>query len=175
MINTPARRIVAGEHRWGYVQVGYARQWVRDRMVLYPPGTSLEQRRWMRMWRWLPAVVAAIFLITAFVGGYLGSALVVAFAVAIALSVALAVVVAERTRRVRHASVMTEGWTGPDADPASLANIAMIRRISGRLRQADADLHDGRIDEVRYEVIWAGCHAEMAELLRRPVRRQPTR
>ena len=36
----------------------------------------------MRAWRWLPAIVAAIVLGTAFICGYVNSALVVAFAVA---------------------------------------------------------------------------------------------
>ncbi|RPA56931.1 hypothetical protein EF294_20360 [Gordonia oryzae] len=166
MSSAAPRRIVAGDYRWGYVQIGYARQWVRDRMVLYPPGTSVEQRRWMRAWRWLPAIVAAIVLGTAFVCGYVNSALVVAFAVAIAVSVGLVIVVAERTRSIRTASVSVEGWTGPDADLTSLSNIALIRRISARLRDADSDLRDGRIDEVEYEVIWASCHTDMAQILR---------
>lgn len=172
MATETSRRIVAGDYRWGYVQVGYARQWVRRRLVVYPPGTSPAQRRWMQIWRWTPLAVAILVFGAAFLAGLAGATLIVAFATAGAASVTLIVLAAARTHTVRHATASVEGWTGCDADLRSLANLAVIRRISNDLRDADAQLQAGLIDAVEHEVIWARCHADMSEVLARTAPRR---
>lgn len=154
-------RVLAGCSSWGFVQVSYARHWVCHRLVVYPPGTTSEQRRWMRVRRMLPAVLTIAVLGSLYAGALSGLGAVGAVGLAVAVGGTLAIVVGARTSRVHHGMRAVEAWSGdlPDATSASLR--AEICRISGELRDADDALRSGAIDPATHEMIWARCYAEV--------------
>ncbi len=57
-------RLLDGPHPWGSFDATVGRYGVRrDRLVIYPPGTSTADRRLARMWRGWPVLGAALGLL----------------------------------------------------------------------------------------------------------------
>lgn len=156
--------IIAGEAIWGHVHVGYARQWVRHRLVIYPPGTNAEQRRWLRVWRWLPGV--ALLALSAGAYGASASGLHAAIGVSVGAVVTIAAIVALRhhTAPSRQGIRMLEAWTGPGQQLEDVVARRVICTIAGELRIADTELAAGRITHVDHELVWGRCYAEISEM-----------
>ncbi|MGV9669575.1 MULTISPECIES: DUF6611 family protein [unclassified Gordonia (in: high G+C Gram-positive bacteria)] len=156
------RPVVAGDAVWGYVQVGYARQWVRHRLVIYPPGTSPEQRRWLRLWRWVPAVVALALIAGICAAAKSGVHAAVGAAVGAVVALAVVVPIQRRTATCRHRMCIIESWSGPGQGVEDLVMRRIIEKTAGELRTADREVAAGRMTPVEHEALWARCHEQIA-------------
>ncbi|MGV9825694.1 DUF6611 family protein [Gordonia sp. NPDC003429] len=164
------QQAVSGEARWGYVQVGYARHWVCHRIAIYPPGTNSQQRRWLRLWRWLPAVV----LIAVCASLYATSVCDVHAAAGVAVGAIAGAVavfgVGRRTHACRTRIHVLESWTGHGADTTAITRRRLICVLAQRLRDADKALDAGQITPVEHEMIWSQCYAQIPASI--PTRRR---
>ena len=157
----------SGSSRWGYVQVGYARHWVCHRLVVYPPGISEHEVRWMRIWRAAPFIAVAVVLASAYVAETVGDAGLAGLFVGIVLALALVAVVEHQTHRVRTQTRTLEAWTGYGADAAARSTRREICVRAAVLRDADSRLRAGAITPVEHEMIWARCHGAIPSAQRR--------
>ncbi|GAA1482660.1 hypothetical protein GCM10009624_31000 [Gordonia sinesedis] len=159
--------MLAGAGPWGFVQVSYARHWVCHRLVVLPPGTMAAQRRWMRVWRLLPALVTVSVLGTMYAAALGGLGAPTAIGVSALVGATLAFVVGSRTARIRNTVRDIESWCGDHVDARSVPERCTIFRLSTALRDADDALREGRIDAVEHELVWARCYAEIPVTPRR--------
>lgn len=156
-----------GSSRWGYLQVGYARHWVCHRLVVYPPGVTIDDVRWLRAWRVLPFLVIATVLASTAGAAWAGATGLVGLATGFVVAGATLVVVGHRTRRVRAHIRALEAWTGYGSDSSARATRREIGRLAALLREADERLASGAISAVEHEVLWARCYDELPTAGRR--------
>jgi len=148
-------RLFDGERRWGSLDIRPDRFGVtRYRLVVFPPGISESERRWVRvargwpLWGALVWVVAEIWLshvtgpwtaVAVSTAAYLGSGLV-------AVSMA-----GDSRRRVRTMGAMVMAG---HHDPLSVALRDKLENLAGWLMEADEQLARGQISATDHEMIW---------------------
>ncbi len=149
-------------NRWGYLRVGYARHWVQHRLVMHPPGATVEDRLAVRMWTsarlWAPAVWLAIFACAGAAGDPKPLPVLIATAATVLLVVSASIHAWRPWRRLR---VMVS-WTGTGCSVDDVERHLRLSRIVTMLERADDDLLRGAITAVEHEVIWGRCYSELA-------------
>lgn len=147
--------VLDGDFPWGAVISAPSRYGAsQQQLIVYPPGITKTDRRWLRIWRGLPlwGGVAWLVLYT-----YLLHAVETWTALAISVSVcavagAIAFVMAAGTRcevRTLHACVFTAV-----ADPEMLKGQRRLQLLASTLRTADTHHRRGELSTVDYERIW---------------------
>ena len=157
----------SGSSRWGYVQVGYARHWVCHRIVVYPPGASADDARWLRVWRALPFVAIATVWTAALIASWMGRSGLAGMLSGMVVAFATVVVVGQRTHLVRTQTRTMEAWTGYGTDATARATQRSICELAAALRDADGRLASGAISPVEHEMVWARCYHEIPAARRR--------
>ncbi|ANJ28128.1 hypothetical protein ATC03_16830 [Agromyces aureus] len=144
-----------GRHRWGDSSAVVGRYGVVvHTVVVYPPGSSTVDRRWIRAWRSAPLFSVVLFWVSLAV---FASAVPMgwAFAAAIGAVVAMVAALARRTRDLRRSVVqlMTEVSPGSAADGAAVRQAA-VHRLVATMNATEVQLAAGRIDELEFQRRW---------------------
>ena len=148
-------RILDGETAWGSMSVRPQRWGATSyRIVIYPPGVSVEERRRVRIWRGFPEWGALLWLSAAAALSGLtepGTAAAIA-TVATVSAGAIALTRAQRHRqRVRSMEVILPSQ---NSDISVLVRARLIESIGTTMTDADKRLRDRQLSPSDHEVIW---------------------
>ncbi|MGV9798957.1 DUF6611 family protein [Mycobacterium sp. NPDC003449] len=148
-------RMLDGPHSWGSVEVRPGRFGiVHHRFVVYPPGLSRAERRWVRLARGWPAWGGLAWLLCQiWLNGTMPhwAALGCATAVLLGTGAVTLALAGEARTRVRSLTVTT--MVGYD-DAAVQAAVDRLATLSAVLIDADDRLARGQITVVDHELIW---------------------
>ncbi len=140
---------------WGSFDSYPARYGVaRYRLVVFPPGITVRERRMVKVWRSWPLWGAALWLVLQLAGemtGMSATALIAGTMLYIAAGAITFAVAGETRMRVRTLwAVKIAGLGDDEADP----QYSHLRLMARALVHADLDLLDGRISAVEHEARW---------------------
>jgi hypothetical protein len=156
------QRLLDGTHRWGSVEIRPTRFGVAEhRLVVYPPGLSTADRRWVRVSRGWPVWGFGLWLLCPiWLSGSVPHWAVFALSTAISLSAgAVTAALAGNVRtQVRTLTVTT--MAGHD-DAYTLAARDRLFDLAALLRDADDRLGRGEIDLVEHELVWWQVYRSM--------------
>ncbi|MHC5794877.1 DUF6611 family protein [Lacisediminihabitans sp. FW035] len=146
-----------GPHPWGHFEVAPLSRglWTRERLTVYPPGTTAAERRLHGIFRNWPLVgsVAALFAMMAL--GVVLSPLL-AFMVAFALYGASVWYGARATRRLREASIqLVVVRVAVDGGISCWGNVASMAAARTAFAALDDRAVHGRLTPAQYESEWA--------------------
>jgi hypothetical protein len=157
------RRARDGEHPWGSVVVSEnpRAQWVRFAVTVYPPGTSLAERRTLQAHRhWW--VIGSLLLSVA------GLALATYWPPLLAIGAAAAVFFAgvwattRLTADVRRRCVkLTAGFADCGGRRELLGEVAVVNRTLAAFNDLDSRRESGVLAPVEYELLWAAQYNEL--------------
>jgi hypothetical protein len=148
-------RVLDGEQVWGSIDISFQRHGFRSyRLVVFPPGISPSERRYVRMWRaWPTWGLLSWFILVVGSGSVLSpwAALASSTAVYLAAGVVLRALAGNVRSQVRSLRVVQiQG----DVDEASAAKYALLERMVLLLANVDALREQGRLSVVDHEVAW---------------------
>ena len=150
------RELTEGAKLWGNVDVSSAGRsmWHRDRLTVYPPGTTSAERRALHFARNWPIAGAVLgLLLMVMLGGVWPPALVGGAA---ALYLAGFLLGDRLTRplrnRIRSLSVVSMYVHG---ELEEYGNASLLRETAAAFEALDAGRRAGELDPVRYEAEWA--------------------
>ncbi|WP_146080931.1 DUF6611 family protein [Rathayibacter sp. AY1C2] len=148
-------RLLDAGPRWGRHTVGASRYGVvRSELVVFAPGTSVEERRWLRLHAAGPQLVVAVTAAGA-VGTLALDRLPLLLLAALALPTAsLLLLSARRLRRACARRLVIA-----DVDSPAVAEQAAIAAV---LRRADRLLDAGVLTPLEHEEVWACAHDRVA-------------
>lgn len=156
-------RLLDGDRCWGSIDIRPDRFGVtRYRLVVYPPGISESERRWVRSARGWPLMGAVVWviceiLLSNLTGPWTALALSTAAYVGPGL-VAVARAGAPRTRvRTIGATVMAG-----HRDPVSGAARDRLEGLAAVLIEADDRLAARRISAIQHEMVWWQVYDQMS-------------
>jgi hypothetical protein len=145
-------RMLDGEYHWGSIDIWPSRHGVhRYRLVVFPPGMSVGERRVLQLWRTWPMWGAVLWLLSAIcLGGRPTPWAAIGLATIVYLSTGAIIVARARHLRSR---VRTLGVLVIDgrSDRRSAAGYAELETLVSTLRDADAKLSEGRLSAVDHE------------------------
>ena len=154
-------RLLDGDRSWGSIDVRSDRFGVtRHRLVVFPPGISDVDRRWVRAARGWPLWGALVWIVAEiWLSHVTGPWKALALSIAIYLGLGLiTVVMAGAVRRQVHTMVamVMVGYR----DPGSIANRDRLIELAARLMAADDDRAGGRISVAEHESVWWSVYDE---------------
>ncbi|MFF2371595.1 DUF6611 family protein [Agromyces sp. NPDC058110] len=157
-----------GRHRWGDTSAVVGRYGVVvHTVVVYPPGCSTVDRRWIRAWRSLPMISILAFWIC-LAGFSTLMPIAGAFAATIGVILVLVAALAYRCRDLRRAVAELVTEIPPGSTDAGLhAREARALRLAASLDVAEKRLAEGRLDELEFQARW---HAAYDSVRTRPLR-----
>jgi hypothetical protein len=148
-------RLLDGDRPWGSLDIRADRFGVtRYRLVVYPPGTSQSERRWVRaargwpLWGALVWVIAEIWL-SQVTGPW--TALTISTAAFLGLGVITMAMAGDARTRVRTMAAMV--MVG-QPDPAAAATRDRLEALSEFLMEADARFVRRQISPAEHEMTW---------------------
>ena len=149
-------RALDGEQVWGSIDISFQRHGFRSyRLVVFPPGISPSQRRYLRMWRaWPTWGLLSWFILVVGSGSVLSpwAALASSTAVYLAAGVVVRALAGNVRSQVRTLRVVQiQG----DVDEVSAAKYALLKRMVLLLANVDALREQGRLTVVDHEVTWS--------------------
>jgi hypothetical protein len=148
-------RLLDGKRPWGSIEIRPDRYGVtRYRLVVYPPGISETERRWVRLWRGWPLWGAALFIaseITVSETTEPWFALAVSLAAYLGTGAVTAVGAGDVRGSVRTMAVMVMAG---DHDPASRAACDRLQTLAAAMVDADDQRREGLISPIDYEMVW---------------------
>lgn len=124
------------------------------RIVIYPPGVSVEERRRVRIWRGFPEWGALLWLAAAAaLSGLTDPGTAAAIATAAALSAgATSFARAKTLRKQVHSAEVTLPY--PNSDITVLVRARLIESIGTAMTDADSQLRDGELSPSDHEAMW---------------------
>lgn len=148
-------QVLEGPFPWGSVAITaghYGR--IRYRLIVYPPGISDTQRRWLRLWRVWPlwGVVGWICLqvgLSGLVGPW--EAVIISTAACLGCGIVAAVRAGESRHRV---CTLTSLVMADRNEPGTAVVRDKLLEMSRSLLKADAMLRKGEISVAAYEMTW---------------------
>ncbi|SBS73034.1 conserved hypothetical protein [uncultured Mycobacterium sp.] len=140
---------------WGSFDAYPARYGVaRYRLVVFPPGVTVRERRILRVWRGWPLWGAALWVGLQIGGEFAGmpeTALIGGSMIYIAVGALVFVLAGDTRVRVRTlTAVVIAGYGDDDVD----RRYSQLRVMARTLDQADLDLTEGRISPLEHEARW---------------------
>ena len=156
------RHLLDGERAWGSVDTWHARHGMtRHRLVVFPPGTNLAERRRLRLWRGWPLWGAALWIVSEVV---LSNQLAPIPAVAASTSIYLlsgycAFVMAGTPRTQIRVEVAITMSDLPDL--GAEARRENIGRHAKLLVDADKRLATRHITAAEHEMIWSEVYRQL--------------
>lgn len=151
------RELTQGAKRWGTVDVSSAGRsmWHRDRITVYPPGTTSGERRALHFARnWPIAGAVLALLVMVMLSGVWPPLVVVVCAAALYLAgFLLAAWLTRRLRsRVRSLSAVSMYIHG---ELEVEGDLSLVRETAAAFAALDARQRAGEVDPVQYETEWA--------------------
>jgi hypothetical protein len=156
-------RLLDGDRPWGSIDIRPDRFGVtRYRLVVYPPGISESERRWVRaargwpMWGALVWVTCEIFLINMTTPW-----IALAMSTAACLGsgwVAFAMAGAPRARVRTMGAMVMAGYR----DPTSVTVRDRLQELAATLTDADDRLATGQISALQHEMVWWQVYDQMS-------------
>lgn len=162
VLNTVFRRLLEGDAQWGSLTIQPDRFGTRYFLIVYPPGTTVAERRRIRIWRGWPIWGAALWIVSEIaLSGQIDPWHALAVSTSILLAAgAVAFMMAGRARgRVR---TMGATLLPRHCDPISQAACTRMSELTDRLREAEAQRTRGFIDSARFELAWWQVYNDMA-------------
>ncbi|POH61339.1 hypothetical protein C3B61_18655 [Cryobacterium zongtaii] len=159
--------VLDGRCKWGGYTVSVGRYGsVGHRLVLYPPGISAPQRRWVRLWRgWMVSgLVGVLGLLITF--GAVGASRLVIITACVTFYVFGTVVVARRAGPVRRQVLeltAARSHLAPDAGHA--LECGYLATLAATMTSADAALASGVSSPPEHEMVWWGVFTNAQEHL----------
>ncbi len=149
-------RLLDGPHRWGSLDAAVGRYGVqRDRLIVYPPGSTTADRRMARLWRGWPITGAALGLLAIMLLGHAGVSpkkVLAVFVVAyVGIGALLFLRAGPRRVQVRAMSVIL---LPNSVDAHDRESYTECRALAGTLASADHLLANGAISLVEHEAVW---------------------
>jgi hypothetical protein len=149
-------RLLDGARPWGFFDVMVGRYGLqRYRLVVFPPGINVADRRLLRLWRAWPVGGGLLAVLVAMlIGGVVAPAdvtFLVAAAAYLGVGAVLFVLTAGARAGVRSMSlVLLTGYVEPDERQArrDWEKLVIV------LTRADSMLHSGAIDFTQHETLW---------------------
>jgi hypothetical protein len=148
-------RVTDAQHVWGSIDISSQRHGFRSyRLVVFPPGISPSERRYVRMWRawptwgllwWFILVVGSGSALSPWAGLTISTAVYLAAGVVVW---ALAGNVRSQVRTLRVVQIQGH------VDEAWAANYSLLERMVHLLANVDAQREQGRLSVVDHEVTW---------------------
>ena len=140
---------------WGSFDAYPSRYGVaRYRLVVFPPGITVRERRLLRVWRGWPLWGAALWVGLQIGGESAGmpeTALIAGSMIYIAVGALMFALAGETRVRVRTLWATTmAGYGHDDVD----RQYAVLRALARALDQADLDLEEDRISPLQHEARW---------------------
>lgn len=158
------RRLLDGGHTWGSLQVSPTRYGItRYRLVVFPPGTSADDRMLLRIWRAWPTWGMATFLILEIL---LVPAIGAVAALWISATVFLgagAVVMAMTATTRGDVRTMTAIRRAGVHDPLAAEQFVEFYGLAHDLVEADGRLAAGEIQPVEHELLVWRVYDRMAD------------
>jgi hypothetical protein len=158
-------RRVQGTHEWGaYFHTVERYGVVRRQVIVYPPGISPVERRWLRAWRAWPVVGVAVVLMVAVA---LSDVVPPSAGMGVGLASALAVggLLAHRARRTRRRVRSLGGIEVPGMpDPVVRRRFRGALAIADDLAVAEEAWRRGELPRVGYEQVWHAAYDEAERL-----------
>lgn len=155
-------RVLDGARRWGSIEIRPTRFGVVEhRLVVYPPGISAADRRWIRVARGWPGWGLALWLICPI---WLApsmptwAAVVVSAAITLAAGAGAAALAGDARTQVR--TLMATTIAGHD-DEVSRSTRERLRDLASALIDADDRLERDEITVVEHEAIWWQVYRRM--------------
>jgi hypothetical protein len=156
-------RLLDGDRSWGSIDIRPDRFGItRYHLVVYPPGISESERRWVRVARGWPLLGAVMWIISEIVlSPLIGPWTALAISTAGYVGAGLAAVAragAPRTRVRTMAAMMMAGHR----DPISVAARDRLEGLATLLVEADDRLADGRITAIQHEMVCWQVYDQMS-------------
>lgn len=148
-------RVLDGDTAWGAMSVRPQRWGATSyRIVIYPPGVSVEERRRVRIWRGFPEWGALLWLsAAAALSGLTDPGTAAAIATAAALSAgATSFARAKTLRKQVHSAEVTLPY--PNSDITVLVRARLIESIGTAMTDADNRLRGGELSPSDHEAMW---------------------
>lgn len=147
--------VLNGRHDWGSLDISPTRHGVtRYRLVVFPPGIDIVERRLLRAWRAWPTWGAVLWLVSQIVLGAAlspGAAFATSTIAYLASGLFLLARVAELRSRVRSLSVvLVAGY----ADERSAAMFVELKSLVAALGLADSQRDRGQSSQADHESTW---------------------
>lgn len=158
-----AEAILDGEFIWGAIISGPSRYGAaQQRLIVYPPGISRDERRWLRAWRGWPLWGGVLWIVIQIGLRHVAQpwlALVTATGTCLLLG-SVAYVMAGALRR--HVRVLNACSYAAYPDAESAVSQRSLRLLTTMLCTADAQHERGRLSMVDYERVWWQVYDAMA-------------
>jgi uncharacterized protein DUF6611 len=158
-------RLLDGAHRWGSFDAAVGRYGInRYRLTIYPPGSTIADRRLARLWRGWPITGAALGLVAVMLLGDVTSSpnTVLAYAVVATVSIGVMLFLRAGPARVpvRSMSIilMPKG-----ADVRERLRYAEWEDLVRTLTRVDELLATGAISPVQHEAVWWKAYDRLGE------------
>ncbi|MCV7443665.1 hypothetical protein H7K33_15615 [Mycobacterium paraense] len=159
--SAPARpqwwsRLLDGPHQWGSFDATVGRYGAqRDRLILYPPGSTAADRRMARLWRGWPTTGAALGLLAIMLLGHAGVSPDEVLAVFVVAYVGIGALLFLRAGPLRvPVRSMLVILLPNTADARGRRSHTECRALADMLVRADDLLASGAISVVEREAIW---------------------
>lgn len=159
------KRKLEGLHPWGYEEVSSQGRglWVRERLTVFPPGTTAAERRAITIFRNWP-VVGSIVALCAMIGLGLVLTPVAAFLLAFALYGASVGLGARATHRVRNSSVQLIVVRAiVDEGVSTWGNLGSMVAARAAFEQLDERAIREGLTPAQYEAHWARIFQSLDE------------
>lgn len=159
-----AHRNVLRGHRWGAFWVGHTSHHTQYRLAVFPPGTTDDERRRLRLWITAPLWAPMMWLLLTATMTAAGAAALLSALVGALLVTATAAMAAQRAWALR-AEVR---WLTTCVSscyytcPAALDQRDRILGMVEELHAADEALTTGQISAGEHEGAWTRCYEQLA-------------
>jgi hypothetical protein len=156
-------RILGGRYLWGSLEIGLPQQGFRHyRLVVFPPGVTEADRRWIRLARSWPtwgAVTFVVCLVCLSVALGPGAGLLTSAVLWLGGGLVVFVRAGEQRARVRTVSVvLIDGHH----DPRTAHVLALLASVAEQLANADRLLARKEISASQHEFIWGLAYDRIA-------------
>ncbi|WP_082956676.1 DUF6611 family protein [Mycobacterium sp. E787] len=159
--STPERpqwwsRLLDGPHQWGSFDATVGRYGVqRDRLIVYPPGSTTADRRMARLWRGWPITGAALGLLAMMLLGDAAASPDKVLAISIAAYVGIGALLFLRAGPIRvQVRSMSVIVLPNSADVQARHSHTECQVLADMLIRADQMLATGVISPVEHEAVW---------------------
>lgn len=162
LLNRWLSPVVDGRCRWGSYTVAVGRYGsVGYRLVVYPPGISARQRRWVRLWRGWPILGLVCVLGAFMMMAEAGAPKLVILTGCTAFYALGAVAVARGAGPVRKQVIeLTAARSTLVPDSRHTGECRYVSSLAATLANADQALQEGLSTPAQHEMVWSVIYSK---------------